>query len=258
MLRMFSLGIRSFLLLALVMVASRAGADPQVYTLTGSFNMIAGATGNVVGYPVDARLLPSMTPVGEFTAAATGSLTLDLMTGELLGAQVAVADAAFDLDATWHIPGLPAPPHGTISNTNMSHGASGGELGVTGPGEIDYAAGANFDTATGTAGCSSPFGALFCQNNSIGPFFDVNTGEIFALDQSEPFTAQLPGDDSISVTIVFDTGIVTGDAQAVQTMTLTGIPTETPEVPALGPMAGCLLAGALLWTARRSASASKV
>ena len=91
MLRMFSLGIRSFVLLALVVVGSRAGADPQSYTLTGSFNMIAGATGNAVGYPTDPRLLPSMTPVGEFTAAATGSLTLDLVTGELIGAQVAVA-----------------------------------------------------------------------------------------------------------------------------------------------------------------------
>ena len=232
-------------------VSSAAHAAPEMYTLSGTFNMIAGATGNIVGYPTDPRLLPSMTPVGEFTAAASGSLTADLATGELLGLNVAVEDASFSLDATWHIGGLPPPPHGTISNSNMAHGASGGEIGAVAPGEIDFASGVNFDLAAGTASCSSPFGALFCLNDSIGPFFDVNTGEIFAVGQSNPFEIEiLPGGD-IAITMVFDSGIVTGDAQAVQTITLTGSTAPASPLPALGEWGIALLAGAFVWTARK-------
>jgi hypothetical protein len=241
-------GWRLTVLLLALLAASAASADSQVYTMTGSFNLIAGATGNVVGYPTDPRLLPSMTPVGEFTAGASGSLTVDLVSGEILGISVNVADASFTLDATWHIGGLPAPPHGTISTVNMSHGATGGEIGTVAPGEIDFASGVDFDLVSGTASCSSPFGALFCANDSIGPFYDVNTGEIYAVGQSAPYSISLLPDESIAVTIVFDTGIVTGDAQAVQTMTLTGTPpASAPSVPALGPWGAALLAGAFAW-----------
>jgi hypothetical protein len=184
-----------------------------------------------------------MTPVGEFTAGASGSLTIDLSSGEFLGASVNVEDASFTLDATWHIPGLPPPPHGTISTSNMAHGATGGEIGVVAPGEIDFASGVNFDLVSGTASCSSPFGALFCQNDSIGPFYDVDTGEISAIDQSNPFAVDLLPGDSIAVTMVFDSGIVTGDAQAVHTITLTGSPTSVPSVPALSPTGVALLGG---------------
>jgi hypothetical protein len=187
-----------------------------------------------------------MTPVGEFTAGASGSLTIDLSSGELLGASVNVEDASFTLDATWHIPGLPPPPHGTISTSNMAHGATGGEIGVVTPGEIDFASGVDFDFVSGTASCSSPFGALFCQNDSIGPFYDVDTGEISAVGLSNPFAIELLPADSIAVTIVFDSGIVTGDAQAVQTITLTGSPTSVLPVPALTP-AGIALLGGLVF-----------
>lgn len=243
----------AIVLLALL-AASGANAASQIYTLSGSFNMIAGATGNLVGYPTDPRLLASMTPVGEFTANASGSLTVDLSSGEFVGISVAVADSSFDLDATWHIGGLPAPPHGTISNANMSHGATGGEVGAVAPGEIDYVAGVDFQVATGTASCTSPFGALFCQNDSIGPFFDVNTGEIFPLGQSNPFVIDILPDESVALTIVFDTGIVTGDAQAVQTMTLTGspgAPPPAPTLPALGTWGIALLVGALVFRGMR-------
>jgi len=208
--------------------------------------MIAGATGNIVGYPTDPRLLPSMTPVGEFTANAAGTLTVDLSSGEFLGISVAVDDASFTLDASWHIGGLPPPPHGTISNSNLSHGATGGEIGAVGPGEIDYPTGVDFEVVTGTASCSSPFGALFCQNDSIGPFFDVDTGEIFPVGQSNPFAIEILPDQSVVLTIVFDTGIVTGDAQAVQTITLTGTPASATPVPALGAWGLALLAGAIV------------
>ena len=230
-------------LLLTLTAASVVSADSQVYTISGSFNMIAGATGNVVGYPTDPRLLPSMTPVGEFTAGASGSLTIDLSSGEFLGASVNVEDASFALDATWHIPGLPPPPHGTISNSNMVYGATGGEIGVVAAGEIDFAAGVDFDLVSGTASCSSPFGALFCQNDSIGPFYDVNTGEISAIGLSNPFAIDLLPGNSIAVTIVFDSGIVTGDAQAVQTITLTGSPTSGSPVPALSATGVALLGG---------------
>jgi hypothetical protein len=225
-----------------LLVASGADAATQTYTMTGDFNMIAGATGNIVGYPTDPRLLPSMTPVGEFTANATGSVTVDLASGELIGISVDVDDASFTLDATWHIGGLPAPPHGTISNANMSHGATGGEIGAVGPGQIDYATGVDFQVVAGTASCSSPFGALFCQNDSIGPFFDVNTGEIFAVGQSNPFLLDILPDQTVALTIVFDTGIVTGDAQAVQTITLTGTPAQATPLPGLGTWGAALLA----------------
>ena len=168
-------GSRISVLLAILLVASVADAATQTYSVTGNFNMIAGATGNIAGYPIDPRLLSSMTPVGEFTAIASGSMTIDPSSGEFLGISVAIDDASFTLDATWHIAGLPPPPHGTISNSNMSHGATGGEIGAVGPGEIDYAAGVDFQVVSGTASCSSPFGALFCQNDSIGPFYDVDT-----------------------------------------------------------------------------------
>jgi len=244
-------GCRLAALVLALSSASSVHAASQTYTVTGSFELIAGATGNVVGYPTDPRLLPSMTPVGGFTANASGSLTVDLATGELLGISVAVEDASFDLDATWHIPGLPPPPHGTISNSGMVHGATGGEVGAVAPGEIDFASGVDFDLVSGTASCSSPFGALFCQNDSIGPFFDVNTGEIFAVGQSNPFAIEVVPDDSIALTMVFDSGIVTGDAQAVQTLTLTGSVVSTPQVPALGPWGMALLAAAFAWTARQ-------
>ena len=215
--------------------------------------MIAGAIGNVAGYPTDPRLLPVMTPVGEFTANASGSMTVDPETGEFLGITVSVDDASFTLDATWHISGLPAPPHGTISNMNMVHGASGGEVGAISMGEIDYVAGVDFQLVSGTASCSSPFGALFCQNASIGPFYDVNTGEIFAIGLSESFAIEILPDESISLTIVFDTGIVTGDAQAVQTMTLSGSPqSATAPVPSMGLLGITLLAGAIGWRGARS------
>jgi hypothetical protein len=178
-------------------------------------------------------------------------LTADLVTGELLGISVAVEDASFDLDATWHIPGLPPPPHGMISNSDMAHGATGGEVGAVAPGEIDFASGVNFDLVSGTASCSSPFGALFCENDSIGPFYDVETGEISAVGQSNPFAIEVLANDSIAVTLVFDSGIVTGDAQAVQTITLTGSPASTPPVPALGQWGVALLAAAFVWTARK-------
>jgi hypothetical protein len=229
-----------------LLVASGADATTQTYVISGNYNMIAGATGNISGYPTDSRLLPSMTPVGEFTANASGSMTVDLSSGEILGISVVVDDASFTLDATWHIGGLPPPPHGTISNSNMSHGAAGGEVGSVGPSEIDYATGVDFQVVTGTASCSSPFGALFCQNDSIGPFFDVNTGEIYAVGQSNPFVIDILPDESVALTVVFDTGIVTGDAQAVQTMTLTGLPTPATFVPGLGAWALALLAGAIV------------
>ena len=231
--------------LMILPLAGAADADPQAYTLTGTFNMIAGATGNIVGYPTDPRLLASMTPVGEFTSGASGSLTVDLISGELVGISVAVDDASFDLDATWHIGGLPPPPHGTISNVNMSHTASGGEIGAATLVDIDFASGVSFGQATGTASCSSPFGALFCLNDSIGPFFDVNTGEIYAIGQSEGFVIDILPDESIAVTIVFDTGIVTGDAQAVQTMTLVGVPTMSQPVPGLQFGGSMLLVAAI-------------
>jgi len=241
---------RLLVLLTLTLsLASAAHAASRTYTLAGSFDLIAGATGNVVGYPTDPRLLPSMTPVGGFTANTAGSLTVDLASGELLGFSLAVEDASFDLDATYHIPGLPAPPHGTISNSDMAHGATGGEIGAVAPGEIDFASGVNFDLVSGTASCSSPFGALFCQNDSIGPFYDVDTGEISAVGQSNPFVIEILPNDSIAVSVVFDSGIVTGDAQAVQTLTLTGSSASTPPVPALGAWAMVLLAGALAWAA---------
>jgi hypothetical protein len=187
-----------------------------------------------------------MTPVGEFTANASGSMTVDLASGEFLGISVVVDDASFDLDATWHIGGLPSPPHGTISNTNMSHGATGGEVGAVGPSDIDYATGVDFQIVTGPASCSSPFGALFCENDSIGPFFDVNTGEIYAIGLSNPFVIETLPDQNVMLTIVFDTGIVTGDAQAVQTMTLTGSPATAARVPALGAWGLALLVGAIV------------
>ena len=238
----------SRLVAALLTLLATAGADAasQTYSLTGNFNMIAGATGNIVGYPTDPRLLPSMTPVGEFTANASASMTVDLASGEFLGISVVIDDAAFDLDATWHIGGLPSPPHGTISNSNMSHGAMGGEIGVVAPGEIDCATGVDFQSVTGTASCSSPFGALFCQNDSIGPFFDVDTGEIYPVGQSNPFVIEILPDQSVVLTIVFDTGIVTGDAQAVQTITLTGSPTSAPTVPALPAWGIALLVVAIV------------
>jgi len=238
-------GSRLSILLPILLVASGVDAASQTYTVTGNFNMIAGATGNIAGYPTDPRLLSSMTPVGEFTANASGSMTIDPSSGEFLGISVAVDDASFTLDATWHIAGLPPPPHGTISNSNMSHGATGGEIGAVGPGEIDYATGVDFQVVSGTASCSSPFGALFCQNDSIGPFFDVNTGEIYAVGQSNPFVIDILPDQSVVLTIVFDTGIVTGDAQAVQTITLTGSPVPAPSVPALSAWGMALLLGAI-------------
>jgi hypothetical protein len=235
-------------LVLMLTVASGAQAASQTYDVTGTFNMIAGATGNIVGYPTDPRLLAAMTPVGEFTANASGSLTVDSVTGEFLNISVDVDDASFDLDATWHIGGLPAPPHGTISNTNMAHGASGGEVGVTAPGEVDYVSGVDFQVVAGTASCSSPFGALFCQNASIGPFYDINTGIISPIGLSNPFVVDILPSQDVILTIVFDTGIVTGDAQAVQTMTLTGTPVggaPTP-VPALGAWGVVLLAGSIV------------
>jgi hypothetical protein len=63
-------------------------------------------------------------------------------------------------------------------------------------------------------------------------------------------------DGSIAATIVFDTGIVTGDAQAVQTFVLTGTPVSEPTVPALGPLAGALLIGALMFASTRLLSRS--
>jgi hypothetical protein len=240
-------GSRLSVLLPILLVASGADAATQTYTVTGHFNMIAGATGNIAGFPTDSRLLASMTPVGEFTAAiASGSMTIDPSSGEFLGISVAIDDASFTLDATWHIAGLPPPPHGTISNSNMSHGATGGEVGAVGPGEIDYATGVDFQVVSGTASCSSPFGALFCQNDSIGPFFDVNTGEIYAVGQSNPFAIDILPDQSVVLTIVFDTGIVTGDAQAVQTITLTGSPASAPTVPALPAWGIALLVVAIV------------
>jgi hypothetical protein len=234
--------------LLILSAAGVAGADSQAYVLTGSFNMIAGATGNIVGYPTDPRLLPVMTPVGEFTAGASGTLSVDLTTGELEGIFVDVDDASFTLDATWHIGGLPAPPHGTISNANMSHTATGGEIGVVAFGEIDFVSGVLFPEATGIASCSSPFGALFCLNDSIGPFFDVNTGEIYPIGLSNAFTIDILPDNTIELTIVFDTGIVTGDAQAVQTMTLVGSPGSPSAVPSMGWGAAILLTSAFLFS----------
>ena len=100
---------------------------------------------------------------------------------------------------------------------------------------------------SGTASCSSPFGALFCQNDSIGPFFDINTGEIHPVGQSNPFIIDILPDQSVVLTIVFDTGIVTGDAQAVQTITLTGTPMSPPiPMPALSLWGIALLAGAIV------------
>ena len=241
--RIFLAGCWLALLIRTLTAASAVSADSQMYTLTGSFNMIAGATGNVGGYPTDPRLLPSMTPVGEFTAGASGSLTVDIYSGENLGVSVNVEDASFTLDATWHIPGLPPPPHGTISNSNMAYGATGGEIGAVAPGEIDFTSGVDFDLVSGTASCSSPFGALFCQNDSIGPFYDVDTGEISAIGLSNPFAIELLPADGIALTVVFDSGIVTGDAQAVQTITLTGPPGSASPVPALGPTGAALLGG---------------
>ncbi len=229
-----------FLSLPFAVVASGA---PITYAVTGDFNLIAGATGNVVGYPTDPRLLSSMTPVGEYTANVSGELTLDPVTGVLTGLSLAIDDASFTLDATWHIDGLAAPPHGTISTSNRSHGATGGETGTVTPGEIDFFSGVDFDTVSGLAGCSSPYGALFCQNASIGPFYDVGTGVIYALGQSNPFVIDVAPGGSLSVTIVFDTGIVTGDAQAVQTLTLTAVPEPTSAAMLLTGILGLHMLG---------------
>jgi hypothetical protein len=230
-------------LLVIMASAPAASADPQAYALTGSFNMIAGATGNIVGYPTDPRLLPVMTPVSEYTSGMAGTLTVDFATGEFAILSVDIANTSFTLDATWHIGGLPAPPHGTLTVSNMAHTASGGEIGTPTPGQIDYPSGVNFDQAGGTTSCSSPFGALFCLNDSIGPFFDVNTGEIFPIGQSSAFTIDEMPDDSIELTIVFDSGIVTGDAQAVQTMTLVGTPASA--APGMAPIGLALLVAAI-------------
>ncbi len=95
--------------LAILSIGSLAAAEPHTYTVSGTFNLIAGATGNIPGYPTDPRLLPSMTPVGQLTTGARGSLTVDLATGELIGLLVDVEDDSFTLDASYHIGGLPPP-----------------------------------------------------------------------------------------------------------------------------------------------------
>ena len=53
-------GSRLTVLLLTLFAASAADAAPQTYDLTGSFNMIAGATGNIVGYPTDPSFDPGV------------------------------------------------------------------------------------------------------------------------------------------------------------------------------------------------------
>jgi hypothetical protein len=79
----------------------------------------------------------------------------------------------------------------------------------------------------------------------------VDTGEISAVGQSNPFAIEILANDSIVITMVFDSGIVTGDAQAVRMITLTSSPPSTPPVPALGQWGMALLAAAFVWTARK-------
>jgi hypothetical protein len=72
--QVFLAGWRVTVLLLALLMASAASADSRVYTMTAGFNLIAGATSNLAGHPTDPRLLPSITPVGEFTTAASGSV----------------------------------------------------------------------------------------------------------------------------------------------------------------------------------------